>query len=76
MHLAHAIIKAHEMGQKDAVSFQRTLDPLVKEFEVKMLTNSRQKAEKSLRIGRMMFQEDGAKAFSDFFIAAIGQASV
>jgi 2-polyprenyl-6-methoxyphenol hydroxylase-like FAD-dependent oxidoreductase len=73
MQLAHAIIKAYKTVKIHAESFQSVLDPLVKEFEVKMLANSKEKAEKSLAIGRLMFQEDGAKAFSNFFMSAKGQ---
>lgn len=72
MHLAHAIIEAHKTVEKLAGSFQSVLDPLLKDFETKMLANSKEKAELSLRIRRMMFQEDGAKALSDFFISAKG----
>ncbi len=75
MQLAHAIIKAHGMVKNHAESFQSVLDPLVKEFEIEMLANSKEKAERSLGIGRMMFQEDGAKAFSDFFLSVKGTSS-
>ncbi|KAE8453291.1 hypothetical protein EG329_011358 [Mollisiaceae sp. DMI_Dod_QoI] len=75
MELAHAIFEAQKKVQEQAVSVQSVLDPLVKEFEVKMLANSKVKAEQSLGIGRMMFQEDGAKALSSFFISAKGAIS-
>lgn len=45
MQLANAITKAGDTAKKDAIYFQSILDPLMKEFEVKMLTNSEGKAE-------------------------------
>ncbi|KAI9688914.1 MAG: hypothetical protein M1822_001271 [Bathelium mastoideum] len=68
--LARAIIKAHEIGGNDGVAFQRALDPLVKEFEVEMVERAKEKAEESRSNGRMMFGEDGAKAFTEFFLSA------
>jgi len=65
--LAHAITKAHETAGKDAVSFQSALDPLMKEFVVDLVARAKEKAEEALNNGQMMFGEDGAKAFAEFF---------
>lgn len=68
--LAHVIIKAHEAaGQDDAVSFQSALDPLMKEFEVELVARAKEKAEETYNNGQMLFGEDGAKAFADFFLS-------
>jgi 2-polyprenyl-6-methoxyphenol hydroxylase-like FAD-dependent oxidoreductase len=74
MNLAQVIIKACMGCASDSTSFQQIVDPLLKEFEAKMLTNSQKRAENSMRIGRLMFQEDGAKAFSELFHAAARRA--
>ncbi|KAH6887667.1 salicylate hydroxylase [Thelonectria olida] len=68
--LAHAITKAYETGGKDAASFQRTLDPLVAAFEVDMVARAKEKAEETIGNGQMMFGEDGANAFKNFFLTA------
>jgi len=65
--LAHAIAKAYETAAADAVAFQRALDPLVKEFEVEMAARAKEKAEETLSNGQMLFGEDGANAFAEFF---------
>lgn len=66
--LARAITKAHEAARQDDVtSFQSTLDPLMKEFEVELVARAKEKAEETYNNGQMLFGEDGAKAFADFF---------
>jgi 2-polyprenyl-6-methoxyphenol hydroxylase-like FAD-dependent oxidoreductase len=67
--LTHIISKAHETAGKDAVSFQSVLDPLMKDFEVNMVARAKEKAEESFSNGQMMFGEDGAKAFAEFFLS-------
>lgn len=70
--LAHAVIKAHEVAGKDAASFLSALDPLMKEFEVNMISRAKEKGEESLTNGEMLFGEDGAQAFTQFFLSAYG----
>lgn len=67
--LAQAIIKAYETenAKKDASFFQGVLDPLMEAFEADMVTRAQEKAEESVRNGQMLFGEDGAKAFAEFF---------
>jgi 2-polyprenyl-6-methoxyphenol hydroxylase-like FAD-dependent oxidoreductase len=68
--LAQAIIKAYETAGKDATSFQNTLDPLVKAFEIHMAERAKEKAEEVVGNGQMLFGEDAAKAFVAFFESA------
>lgn len=75
--LARAIIKAHEatisVGQLDVTaSFQSALNPLVEDFEASMVARSKEKAEETYNNGQILFGEDGAKAFSGFFLSAFG----
>jgi len=65
--LAHAVIKAHETAGEDPASFLTALDPLLKEFEADMVARAKEKAEESLSNGRMLFGEDAANAFAEFF---------
>ncbi|KAF7589553.1 hypothetical protein BBP40_004176 [Aspergillus hancockii] len=68
--LARAIIKAYETASGDSASFRASLSPLLKEFEVDMVARAKEKAEETSGNGQMMFGEDGAKAFVDFFQSA------
>ncbi|KND86541.1 Tetracycline resistance protein from transposon [Tolypocladium ophioglossoides CBS 100239] len=68
--LAHAITEAREAAGQDAASFQSALDPLMKEFEVDMAARAKEKAEETYSNGQMLFGEDGAKAFTQFFLEA------
>ena len=67
--LSKAIIKASaETADQDIASLQRALDPLVQEFEVEMWERVKEKAEETVRNGRMMFGgDDGATAMADMF---------
>ena len=68
--LSRAIAKAHDgsAGDEDpALAFQSILDPLMAEFEIDMVARAREKAEEALSNGEMLFGEDGARAFADFF---------
>ena len=67
--LSHAIIKAHDIAGHNVTSFQGTLFPLVKKFEEDMVARSKEKAEETYSNGQMLFGEDGAKAFADFFLS-------
>lgn len=71
--LAESIIKAHESARQDGISFQQVLDPLMEDFEVEMVARAKEKAEESLSNGQMLFGEDGATAFTEFFLAAYQQ---
>lgn len=68
--LARAVIKAFESttGQ-DAFSFQRSLEPLVKEFEVDMVARAQQKAQETYSKGQMLFGENAAQALVEFFLS-------
>lgn len=67
--LAHAIIKANEIVAKECQPFQTALDPLMKDFEIEMAARAQEKAEETVSNGQMLFGEDGAKAFTEFFLA-------
>lgn len=71
--LAHAIIKAYSVSKNGNSSFQAVLDPLMKEFEEEMFVRTGEKAEETYSNGQMLFGEDGATAFRDFFQAVYGQ---
>lgn len=66
--LAHTIIKASETA--DRASFQTTLDPLMRDFEIEMAARAKEKAEESFSNGEMMFGDDAANAFTQFFLSA------
>ncbi|KAJ6108149.1 hypothetical protein N7523_009472 [Penicillium sp. IBT 18751x] len=70
--LSHAIIKAHNASMDRQISFQSVLDPLMKDFEDEMFVRSKEKAEETFKNGQMLFGEDGATAFRDFFQAIYG----
>jgi 2-polyprenyl-6-methoxyphenol hydroxylase and related FAD-dependent oxidoreductases len=72
--LAHAIIKAYSVSKNGNSSFQAVLDPLMKEFEEEMFVRTGEKAEETYSNGQMLFGEDGATAFRDFFQAVYGQS--
>lgn len=67
--LSHAIIKAHSIYNDKGTSFQSVLDPLMKKFEDEMFVRTKEKAEETYTNGQMMFGEDGAAAFRNFFQA-------
>lgn len=71
--LAHAIAEAHEAFKADGASFQNALDPLMKEFEADMAARAKEKAEGTYSNGQMLFGEDGATAFRDFFLSVYGE---
>lgn len=73
--LAHAIVKAHDLTAgfgRGGVSFQSALDPLMKDFEAEMTARARQKADETYGNGEMMFAENGAQNFADFFASFMG----
>jgi 2-polyprenyl-6-methoxyphenol hydroxylase-like FAD-dependent oxidoreductase len=67
--LAQAITKAYKTAGRDAASFQSALNPLMAAFEVDMVARAKEKAEETISNGQMMFGEDGANAFKNFFLA-------
>lgn len=66
--LSRAIIKAYETDGNNTASFKSTLDPLMEEFEKDMVVRSKEKAEETYSNGQMLFGENGAKAFAEFFL--------
>jgi 2-polyprenyl-6-methoxyphenol hydroxylase-like FAD-dependent oxidoreductase len=76
MQLVHAIIEGLRTAGEKGVSFQSEFDPLMEEFERAMQANSKEKAERSWAISRMMFHVDGAKVFSEFFSTAVSRTKV
>lgn len=73
--LARTIVETSEKtAGNDAASFQATLDPLINDFEIDMIAHCKEKAEESIKNGNMMFGEDGAEAFANFFRAAFSGA--
>ncbi|KAL3449313.1 hypothetical protein BJX65DRAFT_47800 [Aspergillus insuetus] len=70
--LAHAIIGAHEAVATNGASFIGALDPLLVDFEVEQLERTKEKAQETYNNGQMLFEEDGAKAFAEFFQSAYG----
>lgn len=74
--LAHAITKAREISRDDSVSFHRALDPLMKDFEEEMVARTKERAEETYSNGQMLFGEDGAKAFAEFFRSVYGDSGV
>ncbi|OJJ36259.1 hypothetical protein ASPWEDRAFT_41468 [Aspergillus wentii DTO 134E9] len=64
--LANAITKAYESAGRD-MPFQSQLDPLMKEFEDDMVARCKEKAEETHSNGQMLFGDDGAQAFAEFF---------
>ncbi|KAJ5106096.1 hypothetical protein NUU61_003443 [Penicillium alfredii] len=66
--LAHAIITAHETAGQDAILLGSSLDWLIKGVEVELVERAKEKAEETYNNGQMLFGEDGARAFADFFL--------
>lgn len=65
--LARVIAKAHKSAGNDNAIFQNTLNPLMKGFEVDMVARAKEKAEETYSNGQILFGEDGANAFVEFF---------
>ncbi|KAL3460631.1 hypothetical protein BJX64DRAFT_179673 [Aspergillus heterothallicus] len=72
--LAHAIIQAYEAIEGNGSSFISILDPLLTKFEVDQVERNKEKAQETYDNGLMLFREDGAKAFAEFFKSAYGMA--
>ncbi|KAJ5217357.1 hypothetical protein N7468_010365 [Penicillium chermesinum] len=65
--LAQAIVEAYKAGTE---GFSEKLGPFLKQFETEMVEHAKEKAEETRNNGLMMFSDDGAKAFGDFFRSA------
>lgn len=69
--LSRVIAKAVEANDADAASFQKTLEPLMKEFEGTMLSRAGEKAEETMvNMEMMLGGEDGASNMVEFFKSA------
>ena len=66
--LAHAIMKAHNIANREGAAFESVLDPLIQDFEVAMLDRAREKAEETASNQKMMMSENGANNFVNFFV--------
>jgi 2-polyprenyl-6-methoxyphenol hydroxylase-like FAD-dependent oxidoreductase len=67
MNLTQAIVKARETAAGDISSFQRVLDPLMKEFEEEMAARAMGEAEQSRQLNESLFSEDGPTAMIEMF---------
>ena len=65
--LSHSLAKAYEASDQDGASFQKVLDPLLREFEVEMTARVTEKAEETFNNGQMLFGETAARDFVSFF---------
>lgn len=73
--VSRAIIKAYENSPTTFTTFQTTLDPLIKEFEVNMAARAKEKAEEASNNAKLMLGgEDGATAMAEWMRAAMQQA--
>lgn len=70
--LSHAIVKAFKQSQTEGASFRTAFDPLLSTFETEMFARAGEKAEETVGNGQMLFGEDGAKAFKEFFESVYG----
>lgn len=64
--LAHTITEAVHSAKPTGPSFRSRLSPLLKEFEAVQAKRAKEKAEETERNGKMLFAEDGARAFARF----------
>jgi len=65
--LAHTITEAVHSAKPTGPSFHSRLSPLLKEFEEDQAKRAKEKAEETEMNGKMLFAEDGARAFVRFF---------
>ncbi len=70
--LSHALVKAFDQSRNQSTSFQTAFDPLLSIFETEMFARAGEKAEETVGNGQMLFGEDGAKAFKEFFEGVYG----
>ncbi|KAF2108251.1 hypothetical protein BDV96DRAFT_616507 [Lophiotrema nucula] len=73
--LSRAVTAAYyDTKSKDDMGFLQILDPLVVDVEEKMAARAKEKAEEVQVNGEMLFAEDGAKRFVEFFHRAYANA--
>lgn len=65
--LARAIVRAYKCVGNNLAMFQGTLSPLMKDFEADMVSRAKEKAEETRSNGQMLFGENAANAFVEFF---------
>ena len=69
--LAHVIIEACQANRESKAASQKLFGSLVGDFEAEMLARAKEKGEESSSNGEMLFGEDGARAFTDFFLSGM-----
>jgi 2-polyprenyl-6-methoxyphenol hydroxylase-like FAD-dependent oxidoreductase len=72
MLLSQAIIKTHETTAKDNLTFQATVDPLVRDFEIDMAARSKEFTLEAIVNMNMLHGDNAAHDFVKFFNDAIG----
>ncbi len=65
--LSRAIIKAYDTAGSNAASFQVTLDSLLEQVEMDSVARAKEKSKESENINAIMFGENGATDFANFF---------
>jgi 2-polyprenyl-6-methoxyphenol hydroxylase-like FAD-dependent oxidoreductase len=70
LELVHALSSVAKAT--DAVSWQKALEPNLKEFEVNMLARAKEKALESVANQQLFLSNNGAQAAADFFKSAYG----
>lgn len=74
LQLSQAIAQALEAAGSDPVAARRALDPLVQQFETKMVAAAKVTAEETAQNGEMMIgSADGSTVMADFFTRVISQ---
>lgn len=68
--LSEVIGQAWKQSQSGEQNFQTVLDPLVREFEEKMLARAAEFSQEAARNAKMMFGKDGAQGMVDFMAEA------
>lgn len=70
--LAHAIADAVQSSKLTGSSFRSSLSPLLRKHEDEQAKRASEKAEETESNGQMLFAEDGAQAFAQFFQSVYG----
>ncbi|OQE22596.1 hypothetical protein PENSTE_c010G01543 [Penicillium steckii] len=70
--LAHTINEAIHLMKPAGPSFRSVLSPLLKKFEEDQAKRAKEKAEETEKNGKMLFGQDGARAFAQFFQSVYG----
>ncbi|KAJ5090952.1 hypothetical protein N7532_009636 [Penicillium argentinense] len=74
--LSHAIAEASMAANTNGDSFVTHLSPLMQRFEEDQATRAEEKANETHRNGEMLFAENGAEAFTQFFQSAYGGGTI